>query len=233
MAGRSIRRRPHRRTIRGTKKTSLPGRLMYTRGMAVLMRLRPEDARRYARLRMRMLLDAPWAFSASPEDDKGLDLAHLERTLAGDAHAIFAVEEPADAKPGRELIAAAGIVRQTSPKFRHRATVWGVFVEPACRGQGLGRAVMTAAIDFARAWPGVDYIDLGVSERGEAARRLYESLGFVAWGREPEATEVKGRRYDEIHMTLELCPRVPCTERSAQWNASTARGGHRPPSGQS
>ncbi len=175
------------------------------------MRLSSSDAPRYARLRLRMLLDAPWAFSASPEDDKGLDLGFLEKALATETQAIFAVDPPALAgaasrgdheKP--ELIAAAGIVRQTSPKYRHRASIWGVFVEPGYRRNGLGRAVMTAAIECARQWPGVDYIDLGVSQRAGAARRLYDSLGFVAWGREPEATEIDGRRYDETHMTLRL-----------------------------
>ncbi len=165
--------------------------------------LQPCDAARYARLRLRMLLDAPWAFGASPENDRGLDLAFLEKALATETQAIFAIE----ATPGHEdseLIAAVGILRQASPKFRHRASIWGVFVEPDHRRKGLGRAVMSAAIDLARTWPGVDYVDLGVSERADAARRLYESLGFVAWGREPEATEIDGRRYDEIHMTLRL-----------------------------
>jgi RimJ/RimL family protein N-acetyltransferase len=81
-----------------------------------------------------------------------------------------------------------------------------VFVEPAYRGNGLGRAVVTAAIDLARSWPGVDYVDLGASERAPEAQCLYENLGFRAWGREPEATEIGGRRYDEIHMTLRLRP---------------------------
>jgi len=181
------------------------------------IRLSSSDAPRYARLRLRMLLDAPWAFGASPENDKGLDIAHLEKALADDAYAIFAMELPPLAgvasrgeheKP--ELIAVAGIVRQTSPKYHHRASIWGVFVEPAHRGQGFGRAVVAAAIDLARSWPGVDYVDLGASERADAARRLYESLGFVAWGREPEATEIDGRRYDETHMTLRLAG--PCRD---------------------
>jgi ribosomal protein S18 acetylase RimI-like enzyme len=153
-----------------------------------------------------MLLDAPWAFSASPESDKGLDLAFLDKALASATQAIFAIEAPApDAANGqRELAAAAGVLRQVSPKFDHRASIWGVFVAPDSRRKGLGRAVVGAAIAWARAQPGVDYVDLGASERAEAARRLYESLGFTAWGREPEATEVDGRRYDEIHMTLRL-----------------------------
>jgi ribosomal protein S18 acetylase RimI-like enzyme len=160
-----------------------------------------------------MLLDAPWAFSASPEDDKGLDVAHLERSLAGEDYAIFAIESPAvagaaashgETREPPELIAAAGMMRARSPKFRHRASVWGVFVEPAYRGRGFGRAVTAAAVALARTWVGVDYVDLGASTAVPEAQRLYESLGFTAWGREPEATEVDGRRYDEIHMTLRL-----------------------------
>jgi hypothetical protein len=32
----------------------------------------------------------------------------------------------------------------------------------------------------------------------------FRSLGFVTWGREPEATWVGGQRHDELHMTLRL-----------------------------
>jgi ribosomal protein S18 acetylase RimI-like enzyme len=53
-----------------------------------------------------------------------------------------------------------------------------LYVVPARRGQGLGRALMNAAIDEARA-RGADYIDLNTSEDDVAARALYESLGFV------------------------------------------------------
>jgi ribosomal protein S18 acetylase RimI-like enzyme len=97
-------------------------------------------------------------------------------------------------------------MRARSPKFAHRASIWGVFVDSAYRRKGLGRAVVTAAIVLARSWPGVDYVDLGASERAPEAQCLYESLGFRAWGREPEATQHEGRRYDEIHMTLRLRP---------------------------
>src|SRR5687767_2363114 len=164
------------------------------------IRLSPADAARYARLRLRMLTEAPWAFAASPEDDIALDPARLAALLAEQENAIFAVEAGGE----RELVATAGIVRMKQLKFVHRARLWGVFVEPDYRGKGLGRAVVRAAVDLARCWPGVDYIDLGVSENAPEAQRLYESLGFKAWGREPEATAHNGRRYDELHMTLKL-----------------------------
>ena len=156
-----------------------------------------------------MLVDTPWAFGASLEDDFSRDPAALAAMLGRPQSAVFAIEDLAPV-PDRDpawnvpLIAAAGIVRQSRVKFAHRARVWGVYVAADHRRSGLGGAVMRAAIDLARSWPGVDYVDLAVSERAPEARRLYERLGFVAWGREPEATRIEHQRSDEIHMTLRL-----------------------------
>ena len=52
-----------------------------------------------------------------------------------------------------------------------------LYVVPAMRGRGLGRALMNAAMQFARE-RGADYMDLGTAETDLAARSLYESLGF-------------------------------------------------------
>jgi ribosomal protein S18 acetylase RimI-like enzyme len=52
-----------------------------------------------------------------------------------------------------------------------------LYVVPDQRGQGIGRALLTAAIDTARS-TGADYMDLGTSEDDVAARALYESFGF-------------------------------------------------------
>jgi RimJ/RimL family protein N-acetyltransferase len=161
--------------------------------------LEPEDAERYARLRLRMLHAAPWAYASSPEEDEALDPARLAAVLADRERAILAVEAGGGDGP---LVAAAGIARQRRAKSAHRAGLWGVFVEEAHRGRGLGRAVVSAAIELAFAWDGVDYVDLGVSERSPEARSLYESLGFRAWGREPGSLQCEGRRYDEIFMSL-------------------------------
>jgi ribosomal protein S18 acetylase RimI-like enzyme len=52
-----------------------------------------------------------------------------------------------------------------------------LYVAPASRGQGLGRALMQAAIEHACA-AGAGRMELGTSEDDAAARALYESLGF-------------------------------------------------------
>jgi ribosomal protein S18 acetylase RimI-like enzyme len=71
--------------------------------------------------------------------------------------------------------------------LRFRPAIWSdalecylaeLYVVPDRRGQGLGRALMEAAIELARQ-KGADHMDLGTSEDDVAARALYESLGFI------------------------------------------------------
>jgi ribosomal protein S18 acetylase RimI-like enzyme len=52
-----------------------------------------------------------------------------------------------------------------------------LYVVPHLRGQGRGRALLEAAMDFARE-RGAGYMELNTGEDDTAARGLYESLGF-------------------------------------------------------
>jgi ribosomal protein S18 acetylase RimI-like enzyme len=52
-----------------------------------------------------------------------------------------------------------------------------LYVVPERRGEGLGRALMVAAMETAREH-GATYMDLGTGDDDVEARALYESLGF-------------------------------------------------------
>jgi len=58
----------------------------------------------------------------------------------------------------------------------------GLAVFAARRGNGVARALMTALVERARA-EGVPALSLSVEDGNHAARRLYDSLGFVKVGR--------------------------------------------------
>jgi ribosomal protein S18 acetylase RimI-like enzyme len=71
--------------------------------------------------------------------------------------------------------------------FRFRPGIWSagaethlqeLYVVPAMRGQGIGRALLEATIALARE-RGADGIDLNTGEIDTAARGLYESMGFT------------------------------------------------------
>jgi ribosomal protein S18 acetylase RimI-like enzyme len=78
--------------------------------------------------------------------------------------------------------------------MRYQASIWTdglecylaeLYVIPVRRGQGLGRALMEAALQRARG-RGADYMLLGTSETDTAARALYESMGFINRERGPD-----------------------------------------------
>jgi ribosomal protein S18 acetylase RimI-like enzyme len=88
---------------------------------------------------------------------------------------------------GDTLVLLAGDAPDGLAVLRFRAAIWSdgqecylaeLYVVPVRRGQGLGRALMEAALREARD-RGADTMDIGVDEPDLAARRLYESLGFT------------------------------------------------------
>ena len=88
---------------------------------------------------------------------------------------------------GDTLVVLAGDGPDGLAVLRLRAAIWSsglecylaeLYVAPASRGRGLGRALMEAALREARG-RGADTMDIGVDEPDLAARRLYESLGFT------------------------------------------------------
>lgn len=94
----------------------------------------------------------------------------------------------------RELIAVGTIVVLLAgeephgfAQFRFLRTAWSealsvyleeLYVAPARRGEGIGRALLEATMETAREG-GADRIDLNTGETDREARALYESSGFT------------------------------------------------------
>ena len=67
--------------------------------------------------------------------------------------------------------------------MRHRGS-FGISVDRAWWGLGIGRALTEACIECAKA-AGFSQLELEVVAANTAALRLYESVGFVEYGRNP------------------------------------------------
>src|SRR2546425_473030 len=168
----------------------------------VIRLLTPTDADAYLRVRLSQVELEPNAFAESPIEVRGKTAAATAERLAAPRDVSFIVGAFADG----EIVATAGYFRRMEMKTRHKGRVWGVFVSPAFRGQGLGRAVMNKLIAEARTIDGLEQIDLSVAHTQPAARKLYESLGFVVYGREPHALKTGGHYVDDDLMVLSLIP---------------------------
>lgn len=70
-----------------------------------------------------------------------------------------------------------------------------LFIDPACRGAGVGRRLVEHAVSLH------PILTTDVNEQNAQAVGFYRRLGFVATGRSP--TDDRGRPYPLIHMKLD------------------------------
>jgi ribosomal protein S18 acetylase RimI-like enzyme len=93
--------------------------------------------------------------------------------------------------------------RESAAVFTHSAEVAKVMAHPSARGLGLGRRVVAALVEHARAAE-VEILTLGVRGNNHGSIQLYEELGFRVWGRLPNRVAVGNDRFDDVHMMLPL-----------------------------
>ena len=150
-------------------------------------------------LRHQALESHPHAFGAVPEEDRIIAGGPREALFgtAGESVLFGAFESHA-------LVGMTGLARAVGAKRRHKAIIWGMYVVPSSRRRGVGRMLLEVVVAEARKWPGVRQLHLSVTEVAGEARRLYDSAGFVEWGREPRSLEWSGRFADEMHLALLL-----------------------------
>ena len=142
-----------------------------------LRRVRKSEARRLRELRLRALRDAPDAFATTVEQAQERPPQHWED---------FAVKsEVAATQVTLVVVDDARWLAMTScfldEEVPHAAWLVQMWVEPESRGLGLGRRLVEAAADWARA-RGVTRLKTSVSEGNAAAEALYEAVGFHPTG---------------------------------------------------
>jgi ribosomal protein S18 acetylase RimI-like enzyme len=162
--------------------------------------LTADDASEYWRLRLEALQGDPEAFSASAEEHVSLTMDEVRRRLGADGSGMLVIGAFEDGL----LVGMAGFYSERGLKSRHKGRIWGVYVTPAKRGEGVGRKVLQTALDRGAATPGIEQILLSVTATQTAAIALYRSLGFESFGREPRALKVSRRFVDEEYMILRL-----------------------------
>lgn len=78
------------------------------------------------------------------------------------------------------ILGMAGLHRNKGR--RHHSAALGISVDDNHRGEGIGKALLTALIDAADNWLGISRIELTVFTDNEAAIALYRKAGFEQEG---------------------------------------------------
>jgi len=102
-----------------------------------------------------------------------------------------------------DIVGSVHLAGGDLPATLHRSDC-GIGIARPHRGNGFGRGLMEAAIEWARAQPSIDWIELGVFEGNDRAAALYDSLGFTRCGRTPDMFRVDGHVLNDIRMVLQV-----------------------------
>jgi ribosomal protein S18 acetylase RimI-like enzyme len=162
--------------------------------------LTPDDAEAFWHLRVEALRNDPASFADSTEE-------HLKTTVET-ARAHLSNNDPASnfiigAFEDGKLIGTAAFFRRPNNKERHKGHIWGVYVRPESRGQGVASGLMKEIVRRAREIDGLEQITL-VASANLPAQRLYKSLGFESYGLEPHSLKIDTEYVDDVLMILRL-----------------------------
>lgn len=169
-------------------------------GGVTVARLDASHAATYRDLMLEAYVQAADAFTSTAEERAAQPLAWWVDRIASPAGRSEAFGAFVDGR----LVGSVALEYSVKPKTRHAALLLGMYVRPAARGGGVGRALLDAAIAAARERPGVDSLTLTVTEGNHAAIGLYAAAGFVAWGTEPRAILTPSGHRGKVHMTMRL-----------------------------
>jgi RimJ/RimL family protein N-acetyltransferase len=161
----------------------------------------PRDAAAYIRLIKGILREQPpvdTPYDRSEFDPAPEAMAARIAAYPATGNSLFLVAAAAEATPLIGVLTCAG---GTLKADRH-VTELGIYVEKGWRGRGVGTALLTDAIRWARAHPSIERVALDVMTTNHTAIGLYEHFGFEREGVRRRAYKRGGYSVDMLVMAL-------------------------------
>src|SRR3989344_1967429 len=161
-----------------------------------IVTLGPDDWEAYKELRLSSLRSEPTAFGRDYEEEADRTEEEWRKRLEDPNHKTYAASSEG------KLVGMVGATTMSGKRVEHMANVGRVFVSERLRGKGIGEALMQQAIKELRENPKIMKLRLSVNEPQEAAKKMYEKLGFEQSGYAKKEIRVGDTYYDQIQMEM-------------------------------
>jgi RimJ/RimL family protein N-acetyltransferase len=163
-----------------------------------IRKLQPDESLLYRALRLQCLKTEPDYFGCTYEEESCTPKLIFESWIEREDpdHIMFGAFDE-----GR-LIGIAGFARQDRQRARHRGEVVQMYVDASYRGRHVGENLLRSLLTQAFSLEGVEQVQLSVVAHNRAAIRLYEKIGFQAFGIQPKYFRVEKSYLDQQFMQL-------------------------------
>lgn len=106
-----------------------------------------------------------------------------------------------------QVVGSAGVMAEERLRRRHAGGL-GIAVATRAQGQGVGKALMQAMVDWADQWAHLLRLELTVFSDNERAIRLYERFGFEREGLH-RGYALRSGRFVDVYSMARLHPNPP------------------------
>lgn len=165
-----------------------------------IRRLQADDFDAFWQLRLKALKDYPQAFGASYEEAVALPPEAAKQRLTN-TETRFVLGAFLDTG---ELAGMVGFSQESSRKMRHKGFVWGMYVDQAFQGQGIGRKLLSELFQIVETIEEIEQVNLMVVDSNISAIRLYESIGFKTYATEMNAMKLDDHTYVNEHLMVKM-----------------------------
>ncbi|WP_439741455.1 GNAT family N-acetyltransferase [Bacillus pseudomycoides] len=156
------------------------------------------DAVQYWNLRLQALQMNPESFVTTYEEamQKENPVEEVVRNLNSKTSYTFGAFNKEN-----QLMGVVTLLTEQKAAYKHKGHLVAMYVDHQSRGKGLAKCLIRALIEKARELK-IEQISLGVVSDNEAAKKLYQSIGFTTYGIEKRALKINGIYRDDEHMVL-------------------------------
>ena len=164
----------------------------------IIRKLQPHESAAYRAIRLACLKNVPESFGSTYEEEilhpKFLFETFIENCSPD--HVMFGAFDE------EQLIGITGFSRLTRQRAMHRGEIVQVYVDSRYRGQSVGEKLIRHALEYAFTLDGVEQVELSVIADNQTAIKLYEKIGFKAFGIQPRYFKVGNAYLDQKFMQL-------------------------------
>ena len=158
--------------------------------------LGPEQWQEYREIRLKAFQTDPASFGESYEREAKKSEEEIRKQLQDPNYRAYI------ARIDNKIVALVVYALIIPKNVEHMARISSVFTDPDFRRQGIGEKLMKRALDDLHQNSITSRIALSVGADKEAARKMYQKLGFVEFGLGRKEIKYNGKYYDQVQMEL-------------------------------